>query len=456
MPNCLSPRTLNYFIFGLLLFVGHSFNASAGEKNIVFQGRVVNHETSQLLPDAHLSISTADGSILNKTTTNRNGYFRMVIRLDPKAHTELILVTTYIGFTAKKTLLSPRKPRPIEIRLTPEPVELQEVEVWASPEGVYGTANYYLIDFELHQGHLFVLAHARLAKEPLLLVMVRNDQLMYTHRVQGKPQTIIEDCTGRLMVFTTTHCFEVLLDTHTVVLEKRDYNVEGWVSANCDAFNGESFLFRVDSHYNYHQEFFSLDTNFRTQDLRTVWDAQRNRQQEDEADFLAAGNYRMDHPRDYEPPIGLQVIDPLEQHLLNRKRQQESRFGQQIMLSPIFSQMFYVGDTIFFFNHVNHYMEALTQDGVSLWKKNTQYAKRIAWGKFLVQDPISNQLYTFMSGLNPLKVYRIDQKTGKTHLSMTSKRSFAEKIRVYDGEVFFLYRNAANPLKTRLGRQFIQ
>lgn len=444
LPCCLS--------FSFLFLALTSLHATP-LKSIVIEGRITDASTGEMLAGVNVSVKNIETQSQQGATSNQYGYFRIVLNLNPKSQETIELQFSHLGYEMYSVTLPSKRPKPLKIELKQKQYELKEVQVWASPKGVYGSAQYYLVDFELHNGYLFVLANVNWDKDPVLLVMDSNEQLLYTHRIPGKPKQLSLDCSNHLFVFTETKCFEVGLDTNTVYLRLADHPMQWWIKNHCLARNANDHIYRLDSNYGYKQDFYRFDSVL-TQHflLRSIQDRQQSRRKNDEADFLAANNYRMDQPGDYELPLNMQLRDPIQQHHLDRSRSVESQFGERFILRAKENPMFYVDDRIYFFNHVDHQLEVMDLQGKPIFQTRTFYDRKVSWGQKIIQDPVSKRIYTYFSGWNKLKLVEFDLVTGKLKDGTISSHHTSEKVRFYDGEAFYLYRSIENPLKMRLAR----
>ena len=150
----------------------------------------------------------------------------------------------------------------------------------------------------------------------------------------------------------------------------------------------------------------------------------------------------------------------------------EQRFHHMAYLSPVFSPMEKIGDSIYIFNHPQSIIEIYNEHDSLLGEtpieyhqsrlKNTAtltraFYKPTKWQKEIYVDDIDRRAYTLFININGTKELKeIDLKTGRLKLSMTIPFPYVEKLQIRNGFVYFLYKGWGEIQKKKLFRQSIR
>lgn len=120
-----------------------------------------------------------------------------------------------------------------------------------------------------------------------------------------------------------------------------------------------------------------------------------------------------------------------------------SGFTQSMYYEPLFAPLFIINDTICIFNHYNdnlyHYnKQNKIIDSVTI---NYHHPKNWReWKKQLFVDEVENKVYAFFSKNEHHYIKQINYQTGREVLTYKLKYHSAQKIKIKDGYLYYIYR----------------
>ncbi len=136
-----------------------------------------------------------------------------------------------------------------------------------------------------------------------------------------------------------------------------------------------------------------------------------------------------------------------------------SGFTQSMFYEPLYAPLFIINDTICIFNHHNDYLYHYGKDNNLLdsVKINYHHPKNWReWKKKLFVDEAQNKVYAFFSKDEHHYIKQIDFRTGQAVLTYKLKNHSAEKLKIKDGYVYYVYRPFGSMQERYLYREKIE
>jgi len=120
-----------------------------------------------------------------------------------------------------------------------------------------------------------------------------------------------------------------------------------------------------------------------------------------------------------------------------------SGFTQSMFYEPLYAPIFILKDTICIFNHHNDFLYHYNKqnqliDSVTISYHHPKNWRE--WKKQLFVDEMTNKVYAFFSKDGHHYLKQINYQTGKEISNYKLKHHSAEKIKVKDGYVYYVYR----------------
>lgn len=120
-----------------------------------------------------------------------------------------------------------------------------------------------------------------------------------------------------------------------------------------------------------------------------------------------------------------------------------SGFTNSLYYEPLYAPLFVLNDTICLFNHYSNFLYHYNTANTLLDSVPIQYhhpKNWREWKKQLFVDEARNTVYAFFSKDGHHYLKQIDTRSGKEVLTYKLKHHSAEKIKVKDGYVYYVYR----------------
>ena len=135
-----------------------------------------------------------------------------------------------------------------------------------------------------------------------------------------------------------------------------------------------------------------------------------------------------------------------------------SGFPSKPYHSPIYAPLILLGDTIMVFDHLHDVVTLYNVNGEQITALSCHHHEKKGMGKWkeeVWRDIISHKIYTAYEKSGKVKWFEIDVFNDKLIPCMELAYRYCEKIKVRDGEVFFVYRPFESSQKRYLYKQKI-
>ncbi|MDX2173743.1 MAG: carboxypeptidase-like regulatory domain-containing protein [Bacteroidota bacterium] len=120
-----------------------------------------------------------------------------------------------------------------------------------------------------------------------------------------------------------------------------------------------------------------------------------------------------------------------------------SGFTQSMYYEPLFAPLFIINDTICIFNHHNDNLYHYNKQNKLIDSVNINYhhpKNWREWRKQLFVDEIENKVYAFFSKNEHHYIKQINYQTGREVLTYKLKHHSAQKIKIKDSYLYYVYR----------------
>ncbi len=135
-----------------------------------------------------------------------------------------------------------------------------------------------------------------------------------------------------------------------------------------------------------------------------------------------------------------------------------SGFPNKSYHTPIYAPLILLGDTILVFDHLHNWVTFYNNDGVKIFQMPTHHHLKKGMGKWMGEiwrDASTNKMYTAYEKSGKVKWFEMDVFNDILNPCMELAYRYSEKIKVRDGEVFFIYRPFESSQKRYLYKQKI-
>lgn len=439
-------RYLINIFFAVSVF--YTFGLNAQSEQLYIKGRVVDEKNG--LPVEGVSVKLPN--TLLQTFTDKRGAFGLQVPRRPVQH----LLLSHISY---EPLLKEIRTEQLDtitttISLFQNYRLLDSMTVVAvhKPETLVGKPNYSIYDFDFYEDKLLLLTAGHSLNHATLQFSDYDGKIIsaaalpkqageakhFFHDYEGYTDVVCNDSVFRLDVFNNSL---MLLPVNRQVFER-------YLLPIADTMSGNYYYSDRWDKYPAFNYYYLKARDTLTHVLNTV----------SNADLMKL--YNLEY---YYLPSRMQLearrmadyyrTDP---HIIAALM---SGFTQSMYFEPLYAPLFILKDTICIFNHHNdrlyHYnrQNALI-DSVKITYHHPKNWRE--WKKQLFVDEAQNKVYAFFSKDGHHYLKQIDYQSGKEVFTYKLKHHSAEKIKIRNGYVYYVYRPFGSTQERFLYRERIE
>jgi len=447
-------QTLNLSLSLLfLLLAGFSFAQDT------LTGFVTTGLRDKPLPDASVHI---EGTTIG-TVTDRYGRYRLVVE-----ETQVTLAVSYIGYETKRIPLDlSEKNERLTIRLEEKVNTLAPVAVSSSRiELAHNAPKYWVIDYELQENRIVLLLASgrksilRLSnfysetqdemelegfKYSRGLVNFREDLSKREHYLK-ESKHIYKDYKGDIHLISGEQFNELYFKDDSIFMF-----ADGTLSQL------EKFVLPISYSVNnclYWQEISDHNQRIRYVCTDTTTGATTYCEVFDQVDARTAQHW---YVRSYFPKpndAGIMGEIAVEQLYDERVKFQATGFYRSLLSKPEYAPLLLVRDTFYLLDHINGRLLVLDQHLNIQSEIDIYYHHQKEWHKQVHVDDATGKVYLefMMGGLKELR--ELNLTTGEVVARhRLEEQTFPEKVRVFDGYAYYMYRGKSDATKRYLYKQ---
>lgn len=418
----------------LLLFaILFSATALAQENQSVYiSGKVFDRDSLKKLN--HVSVRVNNSTFA--TETDRNGQFDLLL---PKVK-HITLVFSCVGYKKEVREINPEKQDSVylSVSLKATPFELITVDINAKPkpDTVFGTQKFSIIDFDFYEDKYFLLTEDKKTNKQFVRLADESETLLHSLPIPteaGKAKDIYRDFMGYSNVICEKKIYRLLVlndKLYLASLPVEDYNA--LVKPVIDTINSQLLFSNYSRNYPLFN-YFSYNLNDSSKkEVHTV---------EDE-DLMHAYRFEYYSLKPREKLIAREIAQEygVDKHIAAAMI---SGFTQTMFYTPLYAPLFIVSDTICIFDHYKdclyHYnRKAEKIDSVKINYHHPKNWKE--WKNLMVKDFTENSIYAVYDNSGHKYLKMINIRNGKEEGKYSIIHYSADKIRIRDGYIYYIYR----------------
>ena len=420
-----------------------------------FRGIIRNELNSKPVPEANIRISGTNTG----TFTDKNGRFSLSVTKLPST-----IIISCIGFENCGYTIRELSDKEVELHIRPVIYNLKEVEVSSVKHAViYQDRSYSVLDYEIMDDNLLLIVFRNALKRSELLLLKRNgDTLAVTDPPALPPDKLYQDFLSNVHYYSKAalswQCY---------------YNKESKSLGYLDAIPADTlerqvkpFLFRISNRLYFQERIadgFGTKFGYYSRDkgkcyIKTCFNEKKISEYFDDQNFYLGWNSRtgafnaMDSGQIGSPSEFDFSISVIEGGAYGKNEIRAHRFEFYNMIFPFIK---FSGVSLAFFNFGCDIIEILDRDGktsrtvpinfhheVSVKSRsekiNSLETSGWRWGTKILTDGSNQDVYTIFIKNGMVKVSKINPLTGNPDEGTVLPFPFPEKIRIYEGEAYFL------------------
>lgn len=453
---------IKYLLTLLVIFI--LSEAGYGQRNdFIVTGVVWDKASGAPIENANITVKgTSRGSI-----SNAMGKFRLKVNSLP-----FYLEISHVGFETK-TLVFEHKPlQEVQVYLEQRSEPLSEVVITSQRiDTLFADRNYDVLDYELtERGILLLVYKARLSRAELLLQDYAGKNQQRLQVLPMKPLALYKDCLNEVHILSREQSFQVAIDDDLTLLPPYGIETFNEVLGGCNFKIGDKLYFEDFHFYDLIKRFYYIDASENAAHLlKEVRDEEKIRFLSQNPENMAINSSMVESQL-----LGSMRGLKSDTAALNaiRNLTTELRFNKMAFLSKIYAPVYSLDDSILLFNHPENKIEFYDTSNALLGTTDIDYhlagdkegkpgllyafAKSSKWLQEVYVDEIKSKAYTLYQSMNGTRqLLEIDLKTGETEFRLSIPFPYVQKIKIRNGQVFFIYKGYGEGQKKKLFRQWI-
>lgn len=416
----------------ILLLIFTFQNAISQNEKIIIKGKVTETNLEKTIENVSVRISNSPYS----TITNKKGEF--LITLPKKANYKLIFQHLSYQSFIKEVKTTNSDTIQLIISLQQKSNLLDSISVYAinKPETLVGKTNYSIFDFDFYEDKLILLTAEKSLTKAQIQLSTYEGKIISSHQLPkqaGEAKQFFHDYEGYTDIICKDSVFRIdVLNTELFLNSIKQTDFNQYIEHIADSANNHLYY----------------DDNWKKYPLFNYY-------------FLKT-NDSLNHLLSTITNSDLMKLYNLEYYYLPSRQKLEARriadyyktdkrivaalmsgFTQSMFYEPLYAPIFILKDTICIFNHHTDYLYHYNKqhqliDSVSISYHHPKNWRE--WKKQLFVDEITNKVYAFFSKDGHHYLKQINYQTGKEISTYKLKHHSAEKIKIKDGYVYYVYR----------------
>jgi hypothetical protein len=409
-----------------------------------FYGKILTSDSHEPISNTNI---TFQGSRLG-TISDKRGAFSFYIDTMP-----IIMIISHVGYKTKKILLDGTTAS-MTLYMEKEIRELKEIEIKAnSIEAIFKCDYYTLRDYEIDSGLLYLLIYRnRVSKQELICRNLVGDTLARSGILFFTPISLFKDCLGNLHVIGSDSVYQVFrIDKYLLLRHPVSLIEFNEILLNCVASTKKFLYFKTMISLGQGAVYYAIKRGTKEKKILSQvtddYKLKMLRRNPGDIGFLSQRLPSFDN--------SISASEPSASMALDREAFDRWNWIHKVVYRPMKSSLYIVNDFICLFNIPGKEIEFYDLDGIYSLKVrlNINAVKDGEWSEDIYLDENQSKVYTtFKKGTGPT-LYRIDLNTGDLHKILTIKHPFPQKIRIYEGKIYYLNDVLGSPQDKTLYRQ---
>jgi hypothetical protein len=404
----------------------------AQQKEIIVSGFVKESASQKPVKNAVVRLSGSPFA----TNTDINGWYRLKL---PEKSIYAILVShlSFETYTQQLKRMN-RDSVQVNIFLKEKSRFLDTIPVLAKqvPETLVGKPNYSIYDFDFYEDKLILLTSEKTLDKAQIQLSDYSGKIVsyfplpkgsgeakkFFHDYEGYTEVICEDTIFRLDVF----------NTELIVSPVRRKDFEAYLKPVSDSLANNLYYSNQWEKYPSFNYYYLKPNDTLSRVLNSITNEDLLKLYNFEYYFLPSGQ-QLEARR-------LADYYKTDKHIIAALM---SGFTQSMFYEPLYAPLFAINDTICIFNHHNDFLYHYNRksqliDSVKIGYHHPKNWRE--WKKQLFVDEAENKVYAFFSKNGHHYLKQINHQNGQEVLTYKLQHHSAEKIKIKDGYVYYVYR----------------
>lgn len=406
--------------------------AYSQEKKVIVTGRVTDLQTGAAVHNAGVKLSGSKFA----TLTDKDGNFSISLP-DKPAYKLLFTHVSYESFF-KELRVKERDSIFVEIKMKARVVTLPDVPVYAvnKPETLVGKPNYSVFDFDFYEDKLLLLTAERSLNNAEIRLADYNGKILSTYHLPksaGEAKKFFHDYEGYTDIICADSIFRLdVMNSDLFIMTLPQHVFRKYIDPVSDTAFSKFYFDNNWEKYPAFSHFTMEQGDSMAQVLKSISNAQLLEMYNFELYFLPSrAQLEARRIADYYK-TDVHIVAALM-----------SGFTQSMYYDPLYAPLFILKDTVCIFNHHNDHLYHYDKNNKLIDSVNISYhhpKNWRHWKKQLFVDEPENKVYALFSKDSHRYLKEINFQTGQEVRTYKLKNHSADKIKIKDGYVYYVYR----------------
>jgi hypothetical protein len=422
-------NALRTYYFLILLGIVASLNA----QNITVYGKVTDNATSKSLPFVSVQIQNSNYG----ANTNKNGSFS--ISVPTKKH--LSILFKLLGYTNRVKELDIEEGQDsilINVSLSQSYLSLDTFTVYGKvkPDTLVGAPDYSIFDFDFHEDKYILLTAEKTLEKAQLKLADANGKILTTYFVPkegGEAKEFYRDYLGYTNLVCKNYIYRInMYHDRFLLIPLKVEDVNAYIKPIIDTVNGKLIFTDYWKEYPLFNYLSYNETDSTKKQLLTIEDKE----------LMHAYNfeYYSLKPKDKLEARRIAMDLKMDKHVVASLM---SGFTRSMFYEPLFAPLYIIKDTICVFDHYKDKLYHLDKNGVKIDSISINYNHPKNWKEWknkMLKDDIEDLIYAVYDKNGHKYIKQISTQTGKELGKYTLQFHSADKLKIHNGYVYYIYR----------------
>lgn len=421
----------------------------SAQKIVLVKGQVLDQKTEKSIKDVSVLIQNTSYG----TTTDKNGYFE--IQIPPQNYISILFSHLSYDKRLKEYHLKEQDDTLwVTVLLSEKQNILDSVAVYSrlKPDTLVGSPKFSIYDFDFYEDQFILLTAEKSLEKAELKYANYDGKIIHSSKIPreaGIAKELYHDYMGYTNVVCENMIYRVVIFNESILLlpiHIKDY--QAYIKPVVDTLNGKIIF----SDYWRDYPLFNYYTY--------------NSQDSSKKQLITITNEDLMHAYNFEyyamKPAAKLEARRMAMDLKTDKRiiaALMSGFTQSMFYEPLYAPLFIIKDTMCIFDHYKDMLFHFDRQGSKIDSVAIHYnhpKNWREWKRMMVKDDFGNQIYAIYDKNGHKYLKRINHRTGMEMGKYNLQFYSADRIKIRDGYVYYIYRPFESTQEKFLYREFIQ
>ena len=414
-------------IFCCLALYGNSQNT------VTIYGKVTEELTNKPIESVAVKILNSNYG----TSTKANGMFYITI----PAKKRISILFSHIAFTKKIkeiTTIEHQDSVFVSVSLMPANTILDTISVLGThkPDTLVGSPSYSIYDFDFYEDKYMLLTSTKSLEKAELKLADANGKILTTYFVPkegGAAKEFYKDYMGFTNLICKNKIYRInIYHDRFVLIPLEVEDVNSFIKPIIDTINGKLIFTDYWKDYPLFNYFSYNEKDSTKKIVHSVEDV----------DLMHAYNFEYYSLKPSEKLEARRLAMDLktDKHIIASLM---SGFTHSMFYQPLYAPLYVINDTISIFDHYKDKLYHINKNGAKMDSMSISYNHPKNWKEWkhlMLKDDIENLVYAVYDKNGHKYIKQISTQTGKELGKYTLQFHSADKLKIHDGYVYYIYR----------------